>query len=385
MYPTLYDLVLDLLGISIPPFKLVQSYGMMVALAFVAGSICLTLELKRKEKLGQLTAITKKVWIGKPSSITDKIISGIVGFLIGFKFVALVLEFDRVVENVQDFILSSEGSLIGGLLGAAISIGSRIWEDSKIKLPEPKEVELNVHPYEQVGTITIIAAVSGILGAKLFHNLENLDDLLADPVGSLLSFSGLSFFGGLICAMLLIIWFARKNNIKTLHLMDATMPGLALAYGVGRMGCQISGDGDWGIPNDAPMPEWLSFMPEWVWKYNYPNNVLGVDLKQDFAQMGLVSLTGYAYPTPLYEVVMATIIFIFLWSIRKKLVTPGMMSSVYFLLIGIERLLIEQLRINNKLFGLGITQAEIISVVMILIGITGIFLMPKVGKRWAKW
>ncbi len=385
MYPTLYDLVLDLLGISIPPFKLVQSYGMMVALAFVDGSICLTIELKRKEKLGQLTAITKKVWRGKPSSITDKIISGIVGFLLGFKFVALVLEFDRVAENVQDFILSSEGSLIGGLLGAAISIGSRIWEDRKTKLPEPKEVELNVHPYEQVGTITIIAAVSGILGAKLFHNLENIDDLLADPVGALLSFSGLSFFGGLICAMALIIWFARKNNIKTLHLMDATMPGLALAYGVGRMGCQISGDGDWGIPNDAPMPEWLSFMPEWVWKYNYPNNVLGVDLKQDFAQMGLVSLTGYAYPTPLYEVVMATIIFIFLWSIRKKLVTPGMMSSVYFLLIGIERLLIEQLRINNKLFGLGITQAEIISVVMILIGITGIFLMPKVGERWAKW
>ncbi len=358
---------------------------MMVALAFVAGSICLTIELKRKEKLGQLSAVTKKVWRGKPSSITDKIISGIVGFLLGFKFVALVLEFDRVAENVQDFILSSEGSLIGGLLGAAISIGSRIWEDRKTKLPEPKEVELNVHPYEQVGTITIIAAVSGILGAKLFHNLENIDDLLADPVGSLLSFSGLSFFGGLICAMVLIIWFARKNNIKTLHLMDATMPGLVLAYGIGRMGCQISGDGDWGIPNDAPMPEWLSFMPEWVWKYNYPNNVLGIDLKQDFAQMGLVSLTGYAYPTPLYEVVMATVIFIFLWSIRKKLVSPGMMSSAYFLLMGIERLVIEQVRINNKLFGLGITQAEIISVVMILIGITGIFLMPKVGERWAKW
>ncbi|MDP6908210.1 MAG: prolipoprotein diacylglyceryl transferase, partial [Flavobacteriales bacterium] len=292
MYPTLYDLVLDLLGISIPPFKLVQSYGMMVALGFVAGSICLTLELKRKEKLGQLTSIVKKVWKGKKSSITDKIVSGIVGFVLGFKFLALVLEFDTAVQNPQDFILSSEGSLLGGILGAAISVGFRIWEDRKIKLPEPKEVELNVHPYEQVGTITIIAAVAGILGAKLFHNLENLDDLIADPVGALLSFSGLSFFGGLICATVLIVWFSRKNNIKTLHLMDAAMPGLALAYGIGRMGCQIAGDGDWGIPNDAPMPEWLSFMPEWVWKYNYPNNVLGVDLKQDFAQMGLVSLTG---------------------------------------------------------------------------------------------
>jgi hypothetical protein len=113
---------------------------------------------------------------------------------------------------------------------------------------------------------------------------------MADPIGSLISFSGLSFLGGLICATIAILWFAKKNNIKLLHLTDAALPGLMLAYGVGRMGCQIAGDGDWGIPNDAPKPEWLSFLPNWAWAYNYPNNVLGIDLKADFTQMGYVSL-----------------------------------------------------------------------------------------------
>jgi prolipoprotein diacylglyceryltransferase len=204
-------------------------------------------------------------------------------------------------------------------------------------------------------------------------------------VGSLLSFSGLSFYGGLICAAATIIWYAKSKNIPVLHLMDATAPGLILAYGIGRIGCQIAGDGDWGMPNDAPMPQWLSFMPEWVWAYDYPNNVLGVDLKEDFARMGLHSETGKAWPTPIYETTMALIIFGILWSIRKKLKYPGLMFSVYLIFNGLERFAIEKVRINNELFGAGITQAEIISSILIIIGVAGVFLMPRVGNRWAKW
>lgn len=386
MYPTLYDLVLDLFGLSIPPFKLVQSFGMMVALAFLAASIDLKSELKRKEDLGLLAPVKKKIWKGKKSTLVEKVISGIVGFVIGYKFLAIVLDFDSIATNPQAFILSAQGNLLGGILGAAISVGTRIWEDKKESLPEPKQVEINVHPYEQVGTITILAAVFGILGAKIFHNLENWDDLMADPVNALISFSGLSFLGGLICAPIAILWFAKRNNIKLLHLVDAALPGLMLAYGVGRMGCQIAGDGDWGIPNDAPKPEWLSFLPDWVWAYNYPNNVLGIDLKTDFTQMGYVSLTGYAWPTPIYETTMALLIFGFLWFMRTRWTTPGMVMSWYLILSGIERLAIEQIRINNEypIFG-GITQAEIISTVMILAGIVLLFLVPKYGKKWAQY
>lgn len=386
MYPTLYDLVLDLFGVSIPPFKLVQSFGMMVALAFLAASIDLKSELKRKERQGLLSPITRTEWRGKASTLWEKLISGLVGFLIGYKFLALVLNFDAISNNPQAFILSTEGNLLGGLLGAALSVGSRMWEDKKYALSQPKQVSVTVHPYQQVGTITILAAVFGILGAKIFHNLENLDELVADPVGALVSFSGLSFLGGLICATAAILWFAKKNNIKLLHLTDAALPGLMLAYGIGRMGCQLAGDGDWGIPNDAPKPEWLSFLPDWAWAYNYPNNVLGVDLKTDFAQMGYVSETGYAWPTPIYETTMALLIFGFLWFMRTRWKTPGMVMSWYLILSGAERLAIEQIRINNEypIFG-GVTQAEIISTLLIVLGIVFLYLMPKVGKKWAQY
>ena len=386
MYPTLYDLVLDLFGLSIPPFKLVQSFGMMVALAFAAASMNLTAEVKRKTDLGLIPSTTKRVWKGKPSSIFDKIISGIVGFIIGYKLLGIVLEFDLVTLNPQDYILSAQGNLMGGLLGAALSVGSRIWDDKKDALPEPKEIEVTIKPSEHVGTITILAAVFGIGGAKIFHNLENWSELMADPVGSLLSFSGLSFLGGFICATVAILYYAKKNKIPVLHLTDSALPGLMLAYGIGRMGCQIAGDGDWGIPNDAPKPEWLSFLPDWAWSYNYPNNVLGIDLKADFISKGYTSLTGYAWPTPIYETTMALLIFGFLWSMRKRWTTPGQLASWYLLLSGIERLVIEQVRINNEYDILGgITQAEIISSVLILLGLIGIFTIKKIGPKMAKF
>ncbi len=385
MYPTIYDLVLDLFGISIPFLKLVQSFGFMVAMAFVAASITLSLELRRKEQEGLLAPIRETFWVGKTSTAVDKAVSGIIGFLIGFKLLPLLTDFDPISANPQRFLLSAEGSALGGIIGAALSVGLRIYEDKKDGLPEPKQVERTVHPHEHVGNITMIAAVMGILGAKLFHNLENLDDLMRDPVGSILSFSGLSFYGGLICAAATITWYSRKKNIKVLHLMDATAPGLMLAYGIGRIGCQVAGDGDWGMPNDAPMPDWLSFMPEWIWAYDYPNNVLGVDLKEDFARMGLHSETGKAWPTPIYETTMAFIIFSILWNIRKKLTYPGMLFSIYLIFNGLERFAIEKIRINNQLFEAGITQAEIISSLLIIIGIGGVLLMPKVGNRWAKW
>ena len=387
MYPTLYDLVLDLFGLSIPPFKLVQSFGMMVALAFMAASMNLAAELRRKEREGLIIPTKKMVWMGKKASPLEMVISGIIGFLVGYKFVGLVLNFDIVALNPQAYILSTEGNLLGGLLGAAFSVGTRIYEDRKNALPEPKEVEITVKPNDHVSTITILAAVFGILGAKIFHNLENWDELMADPMGSLLSFSGMSFLGGFICATAAIWYYARKNNIPLVHLTDATLPGLMLAYGIGRIGCQIAGDGDWGIPNDAPKPEWMGFLPDWMWSYNYPNNVLGIDLKSDFAQMGYQSLTGYAWPTPFYETVMALCIFGFLWAMRKRWTIPGQLASWYLLLSGIERLMIEQIRINNEyiIFGFGITQAEIISSVLIILGLVGIFTIKKIGPKLVKY
>lgn len=307
MYPTLYDLVLDLFGLSIPPFKFIQSYGMMVGLGFIVGSVLITWELKRKEALGQLQSTFKK---GK----------------------------------------------------------------------DGKKVE--VHPHEHVGNIAILAGIGGILGSKLFHNLENWDDFVQDPIGMMTTSGGFSFYGGLILAVALVTWYARKNNIKLLPLLESGMPAVAIGYGFGRLGCHVSGDGDWGIPNDAPKPDWMSFLPDWMWSYDYPNNVLGVDLIDYYARKGYTSLTGFAWPTPIYEIIMSIIIFSILWAMRKKWKVQGMMVSFYLLLTGIERLIIEKYRINNEYDILGgVTQAEIISVVMILMGLAGVYLFPKYQEK----
>lgn len=386
MYPTLYHLVSDLFGLDIPALKIVQSFGLMVALAFLAASYTLVLELKRKEKDGLLGTITRTVWKG-PAGIQDYVISGFVGFIIGFKLVKLMMNFDVISENPQDYILSMDGSFGGGVIFAVLSIVWTWYEERSNPYKEKKLVDVTMHPYQHVGTITILAAVAGISGAKVFHNLEYIDDFMADPWGQLMSFSGLTFYGGLIVAATVILIYARRNNIKILHLMDSNGPGLVLAYGIGRLGCQIAGDGDWGVSNLAPKPDWLSWAPDWVWSFSYPHNVINEGIlipgcEGKYCRM----LAEPAWPTPIYETIMCLAIFGILWGLRKRLTTPGMMFSLYLILTGIERFFIEKIRTNipYHIMGREITQAEIISVVTILIGVAAAIYLKKHGKRLAE-
>jgi prolipoprotein diacylglyceryltransferase len=256
----------------------------------------------------------------------------------------------------------------------------RYREVEKEKLPEVKTVEQVMHPYQLVGNLTLVAAISGIIGAKIFHNLENLDELSRDPIGALLSFSGLTMYGGLILGTFSVMWYGRKHGIKPLVLADATAPGLMLAYGTGRLGCQISGDGDWGIINANVKPDWLSWLPDWAWAYNYPNNVINAGIPIPGCEGAhCMMLPDAVYPTPLYEAFVCIVLFFVLWSVRKYFDTPGKLFSLYLLLNGFERFLIELVRVNNKIHFLGITatQAEIIAVVLMALGATGLLFFKK--------
>ena len=263
-------------------------------------------------------------------------------------------------------------------------------ENKKQRLENPKEEEKIVHPYQLTGNMILIAAISGILGAKIFHNLENIDDFLADPIGQLFAFSGLTFYGGLISGALAVIVYARKHKIEIKHLIDSFSPALILAYGIGRIGCHMSGDGDWGIENLKSKPEWLSIFPDWIWSYNYPNNVLTYNKYQESVLNGKMTeisdcagtffdpycyqLTNPVFPTPIYEFIMSLLIFAFLWKIRKKINIPGCLFFIYLIFNGLERFFIEKIRVNNEYSFLGgVTQAEIISVILITLGIAGIF------------
>ena len=381
MYPTISHLLFDLFGVNIP--LPIQTFGFWVAIAFLAASYVITQELKRKEKEGHLSATTIKFVSGRGLTVIEILSSLITGFFIGFKLIEAIFHYSDLVANPQDFILSTRGDFMGGLFIAALSIYLKWSANQKHKLSLPKEIEKVVHPYELVGNMTMIAAISGIIGAKIFHNLENMTEFLADPIGQLMAFSGLTFYGGLIVGAVSVIWYAKKYKIHTLHLIDASGPALMLAYGVGRIGCQMSGDGDWGTNNLAAKPEWMSFLPDWMWSYNFPHNVIhsGIPMEDcgaSFWEPYCYQLAVPVWPTAFYEVVMSLLIFSILWSIRKKIKAPGVLFCIYLVFNGIERFCIEKIRVNTEynIFG-GITQAEIISFFLIVIGLFGCIVLYK--------
>jgi phosphatidylglycerol---prolipoprotein diacylglyceryl transferase len=215
--------------------------------------------------------------------------------------------------------------------------------------------------------------LSGIVGARIFHILEHLPDFLADPWPMIFSRSGLSIMGGLILGTVTGILMVWRSGLPLGPVFDAAAPPMMIGYGLGRIGCQISGDGDWGVvANMALKPDWL---PTWLWAQTYDNNIYGV----------MIPAPG-VYPTPFYETAMALMLFGLLWAIRRHPFCKGWLAAVYLLLAGAERLLIEQIRVNPQFdfFGIHATQAEMISGVFIVLGLTGIALLsrraPLAGK-----
>ena len=161
--------------------------------------------------------------------------------------------------------------------------------------------------------------------------------------------------------------------MNPIHVMDAAAPAMIMGYAVGRIGCQLAGDGDWGIVNDLAQPSWW-FLPDWMWAYDYPRNVLnqGVPIE------GCVGhychrLANPVFPTPFYEVIASLIIFVILWSLRNRIKIPGMIFFIYVILNGFERFWIEKIRVNDEIHFLGMhpSQAEIISFILFFVGIVG--------------
>jgi phosphatidylglycerol:prolipoprotein diacylglycerol transferase len=378
MYPNLGYLLEDLFntkltgGFSV--FFALQSFGFMMAMAFLAAAWTLYLELKRKENQQLLKPAPRKVVVGKPASISDLVTNGVVGFLLGFKLIAIIFDLNSFTDNPQQFILSLQGNLFGGIALAALFVYLKYREKEKERLPKPEEKTILVWPRQMVGDITIVAAVSGLLGAKFFDNLEHLDEFFKDPIGAIFSFSGLAFYGGLIFGAAGCLYYCYRQKLPLLPMLDAAAPGLILAYGVGRIGCHVAGDGDWGIDNLSAKPSWFIF-PDWAWSFNYAHNVnqTGIPIPGCEGKYCYM-LENPVFPTPLYEIMASLLIFGFLWSIRKKITIPGIVFSLYLVLGGIERFLIEMIRIDIKYHfaGITLTQAQIIAIAMILTGTAAI-------------
>lgn len=416
MFPTLDYLINYIFGTSLT-WNFPPSFGTMVAIAFLAAAWVLSRELKRKEKLGLLKPTYKKEKVGEPASMPEIAINALIGFVIGWKIIGAIIDRDAFGADAQGYIVSGQGNIFAGLAVAAVFGYLKYREKEKKRLPEPKEELVEVHPFQLTGTITMAAAIWGIIGAKIFHQLEYWDQFMADPMGSLTSTSGLTFYGGLIGGVFGVWRVTRKHKMPLIHVADAVAPGLILAYAVGRIGCMISGDGDWGVINSAyrineevvytvvppdsiqgdlaqyyaiyaespemvdyiyyEKPSWLGFLPNWMFAFDFRHNVNEEGIPMSGCEGKYCNrLPLPTFPTAFYETCMGLLIFLILWMIRKRIAIPGFLFSVYLIFNGIERFLIEQIRVNSTLplFGMQVTQAEIIAVVLILIGIAGLFL-----------
>lgn len=373
MYPNLYFLLREVFGIQIKALQLVNTFGFFVALAFVGSGFVLYSELKRKEALGEFVSMDETILVGAPATMMDMLTSALFGFLFGYKIVGAIL-IENALAYPQAFILSLEGHFGAGLI-AAVVLGFLKWrEKDKEKLAKPETRKYTVWPHDRVGDIVLQAALWGFIGAKIFHNLENLSDFAKDPIGALISFSGLTFFGGLIVATIAIIIYIRKFNMRVIHFADAMAPTMLFAYAAGRIGCHLSGDGDWGIVNLHPKP--FSWLPDWAWAYQYPHNVVneGVRIAGCFGNY-CNELPLPVYPTTFFEIISMFALFLIMWSFRKKVTQPGILTGIYLVFAGGERFLIEKIRVNNKYDFLPFqpTQAELIAVILILLGIVFLF------------
>lgn len=193
--------------------------------------------------------------------------------------------------------------------------------------------------------IISICALFGIVGAKLYHVLQSPGDLVGDPIGSIFSRAGFAWFGGMLGVLLALYLLARKYGLTYLQMLDLCSPAASMGYAVGRIGCLVSGDGDYGTPTSLP------------WGMSFPN--------------GLVPTTQRVHPTPIYEAIVAVLICWYLWRQgAKELRGPrpvGQITGEYLILSGIARFLVEFIRINPRSF-LGMSNAQVMSLVSVILG-----------------
>jgi phosphatidylglycerol:prolipoprotein diacylglycerol transferase len=214
-------------------------------------------------------------------------------------------------------------------------------------------------------SITLIALVAGISGSKILYLLENFSYFARDPIGMAFSPSGLTWYGGFILATAMIYLYSRSKKVSFWKIADATSPGLMWGYGIARIGCHLSGDGDYGMPTSLP----------WAASYargTYPPSEAFRNVPEiaDKFPGGVVPDTTLVHPTPIYEFLLATGIFILLWKLRKRPSPDGYLFMLYLIFAGFERFLIEFIRINPRIL-FGLSEAQIFSLILMTLGFYG--------------
>jgi phosphatidylglycerol:prolipoprotein diacylglycerol transferase len=193
------------------------------------------------------------------------------------------------------------------------------------------------------------ALIGGVVGSRLYFVVQNWDSVSDDLLGNVFSGSGLIWYGGAIGGAIAVLLWARYRGFLGLALFDLAAPALALGYAVGRIGCQLSGDGDYGRAWDGP------------WAMSYPD--------------GTVPTTEEVHPTPVYEALAMGFGAWLLWHWRDRF-RPGVLFALYLLYAGSERFLVEFVRRNDDV-ALGLTAAQLESLAMIVGGIVWLYAVKR--------
>jgi len=199
------------------------------------------------------------------------------------------------------------------------------------------------------------ALIGGIVGARVDFIIQNWSAISDDPLGNIFSGTGLVWFGGVVGGAAGVLIWARFRQMLSLGLADLAAPALAIGYAVGRIGCQVSGDGDYGIPWDGP------------WAMAYPDGTVPTDVA--------------VHPTPIYETLAMGLVAYGLWRLRRTF-QPGLLFALYLVLAGTERFLIEFVRRNDDVLA-GLTLAQLLSLAMIAAGGAWIAVKWRRGELFA--
>jgi phosphatidylglycerol:prolipoprotein diacylglycerol transferase len=213
---------------------------------------------------------------------------------------------------------------------------------------------------ELASTLVFAAAFGGLVGARLLFIVEEWQGFLAAPMHYIFTGAGFTWYGGFFGGVAAVSWVLRKNKIPWLVGADMTVPALALAYGIGRLGCHFAGDGDWGAVTTVP------------WGVAYTKAIVGwAD-----PTTGIPYASGVVvHPTPIYEFLQGLFVFAILWSLRKKGLAVGTITWLYLILAGLMRFIVEFWRINPSL-GFGFSEAQWFSMLLVGFGVLMLCLRP---------
>ncbi len=249
-----------------------------------------------------------------------------------------------IIFQIGPLTIYSFGALMAV---AALFAGWIVWLELKRYRYDP----------EIASTIIFVAAIGGLFGARVLFILDEWSNFIRSPWDFIFTGAGFTWYGGMLGGALAVTWLVRRKGISWLKAVDILAPALALAYGIGRIGCHIAGDGDWGIVTDMP------------WAVAYTNAIIG----------WVHPLTGVPYapgievhPTPLYEFGQSLVVFGILWSLRKRDYNHGTIFWIYLILAGLARFVVEFWRIN-PVMGIGMTEAQWFSLVLALLGFICLF------------